>query len=241
MAERAGALPHLSARTRLLIALALAFGIAAVQRPDVLPPVAAIAALGLLLAPERRALLRRLRPAALLALAFLLVLPLMTGSTVLASVGPLSLYREGFEAGVLVATRLLAIVALSMALLAPVPAPDLVAALRGLGLPSLIADLALLTLRHLDETRAELRRAHLARQVRGGRARLRDLPDHAALLATSLIRAQARSERIWAAMRLRGHGAAPAAVLAPLRAPERMAIALAVVLALGLVVLDRGL
>jgi len=71
-----------------------------------------------------------------------------------------------------------------------------------------MADMTLLTLRYLADARAELARAELARQLRAGPVGWRALPDRAMILATSLIRAQDRAERVWAAMRLRGHGAA---------------------------------
>jgi len=231
----------LSARARLVVAFVLAFGIAAVQGLTLLPVVAVLAGLALAMAPGRRALLRRLRPAALLALAFLVALPLLTGTTPLLRLGWLTLTVEGAEAGLLVATRLLAIVTLTVVLLAPVPPFALVGAMRAMGLPGLMADLALLTLRYLDELKAELGRARLARRLRGGRARLRDLPDHALLLATALIRAQARSERLWAAMRLRGHGATLGPPAPGPGTRDRAAMAAALALALALPALDRGL
>lgn len=221
------------------MAFALAFGIAAVQGLALLPFVALLAGSALALAPERRALIRRLRPAALLALAFLLALPLLTGTAPLLQIGPFAATVEGAQAGVLVATRLLAIVTLTVVLLAPVPPFELVAALRALGLPALMADLALLTLRYLDELTAELRRARLARQLRGGQGRLRDLPDHAALLATALLRAQGRADRLWAAMRLRGYGAGLDPPVPPLDARDRAAMAAAVAMALALMALEQ--
>lgn len=241
MAEAGAAVPPLSPRARLVIALLLAFGIAALQGVRLLPAVLALAMLAVLLAPERGEILRRLRPPAVLALAFLLLLPVLSGSTPLVQAGPLVLTVEGLQAGLLVAGRLLAIVALVLTLLTPVAPVQLVAGLRGLGLPALMADLALLTLRYLDELGAELGRARLARQLRGGRARLRDLPDHGLLLATALIRAQVRADRLWAAMRLRGHGAGLAAPLPPLPGRDLAAIAAAAALALALVVTDRAL
>lgn len=239
MAETARRPPPLSARARLVMAVALAFGIAAVQGLSLLPVVALLAGSALALAPDRRALIRRLRPAALLALAFLVALPLLSGTTPLVQIGALAATVEGAQAGALVATRLLAIVTLTGVLLSPVPPFELVAALRALGLPGLMADLALLTLRYLDELTAELRRARLARRLRGGQGRLRDLPDHAALLVTALLRAQGRADRVWAAMRLRGYGAGLGPPAPPLGARDRAAMAAAAAMALALVALDR--
>lgn len=221
--------------------LALAFGIASVNGMTVLPLVALLAAGVALASGQAGTVLRRIRGPALLALALVLVLPLVSGQTVLAQLGPVSLRQEGAQAAALIGVRLLSIVALTLALLMPLSPFQLVGGLRGLGVPSLMADLAMLTLRYLEEVTAELRRARLARRLRGGRAHWRALPDHAFLLAGGLIRAQVRAERLWAAMRLRGYGAGLAAPAAPMRHRDRAGMAGAVLVALGIVWLDRNL
>lgn len=233
-------LPGLAARARLLMALVLAFAIAAIQGMDLLPFVAAGAALMVLTSPSRGEILRRLKVPVVLALAIMILMPLLSGTTPMARFGPLTLHAEGMQAGLLMATRLLAIVAITLTLLVPVSAFELVAALRSLRLPRVMADLAFLTLRYLGETTDELHRARLARRLRGGRSRLRDLPDHALLLATCLIRAQSRSERLWSAMRLRGYGSGAEPSPLPLHFRERAALAASLALAVVLVVLDRG-
>lgn len=230
-----------ASRTRLVVVLALGFGIAAVQGLAVLPFVIALAVAVVLASGQARLVLRRMRGPAALALGLGLVLPLIAGETLLAQLGPIALRLEGVQAAALIAGRLLAIVAITLALLAPLTPFQLVAGLRGLRLPALMTDLALLTLRYLDEVSADLRRAHLARQLRGGRRGWRALPDHARLLATSLIRAQARSERLWAAMRLRGYSTGLALPVAPLQARDRAAITGAAILACGVIWLDRAL
>lgn len=228
-----------SARTRLVIALVLAFGFATVQGLAVLPLVIA-SAIGVVLAcGAGRMVLRRMRGPLFLVLGLALVLPLISGATVLAQIGPVALRREGLEAAALIAGRLLSIVAVTLALLATLSPFDLVSGLRALRVPVLMTDLALLTLRYLDELTAELRRSAVARRMRGGGQGWRALSDHAQSLATSLIRAQARSERLWAAMRLRGYGAGPETALPPLQFPERLAIASAVMVAIGVIWLDR--
>lgn len=231
----------LTPRARLVIALILAFGIAAIQTLAALPLVVLIAVSVTLASGQAYLVLQRLRGPALLALGVLVVLSLSSGQSVLAQLGPVALRLDGVQAGALIALRLLSIVALTLALLTPLSAFQLAGALRGLGVPVLMADLALLTMRYLDEVSAELRRAHLARRLRGGRAGWRALPEHAALLATSLIRAQSRAERLWAAMRLRGYGTGLAMPVAPLRAPDWLAMGAATGAALAVLWLDRAL
>ncbi|PZX45672.1 cobalt/nickel transport system permease protein [Roseinatronobacter thiooxidans] len=235
---RAVATP-VSARARLVAAFVLAFGFAAVQTLDTLLALGAIAAVAVLAAGLSWRELARLRGAVVLACGFMVVLPMIAGETVFARIGPLTLYLEGAQAGALIAARLLAIVALTLALLSPVPVLQLVAAMRALGVPALMADLALLTLRYMDEVAAQLARARLARRLRGGRSGWRALPEHALLLATSLIRAQARSEQLWAAMRLRGYSSGLAAPAPPLLARDWGFMAGALVLALFVLWLDR--
>ncbi|TVP69487.1 MAG: cobalt ECF transporter T component CbiQ [Rhodobacteraceae bacterium] len=228
-----------SARARLILALVLAFGFASVQGLAVLPLVMALS-LGVVLAfGAVRVVLRRMRAPLVLVLALTVVLPLISGSTVLAQIGPVALQLEGLQAAALIAGRLLSIVAVTLALLATLSPFDLVAGLRALRVPALMTDLALLTLRYLDEVTAELRRAALARSLRGGMRGWRALPEHARGLATSLIRAQTRSERLWAAMRLRGYGLGAEAETPPLQKFERLAITGAVIVALGVIWLDR--
>jgi cobalt/nickel transport system permease protein len=228
-----------SARAKLVAAFGLAFSFAAVQRLETLPVLGVIATVALLATGLSWRELARLRGAVALACGFVVVLPLIAGETVLARIGPFSLYLEGLLAATVIAARLLAIVALTLALLSPVPVLQLVAAMRALGVPALMADLALLTLRYMDEVAAQLSRARLARHLRGGRSGWRGLPDYALLLATSLIRAQARSEQLWAAMRLRGYSAGLAAPAPPLQARDWGFMAGALVLALAVLWLDR--
>ncbi len=230
-----------SPRARLILALVLAFGFAAVQGLAVLPLVMALS-MGVVLAfGAGRVVLRRMRAPILLVMGIALVLPVISGPTVLAQIGPVALRLEGLQAAALIAGRLLSIVAVTLALLATLSPFALVTGLRALRVPALMTDLALLTLRYLDEVTAELRRAAIARSLRGGKRGWRALPDHALGLASSLIRAQARSERLWAAMRLRGYGMGPEPDALPLQNFERLAITGAVIVALGVIWLDRSL
>lgn len=221
------------------MALVLAFGFAAVDRVATAPLMIAIAAALAFVTGSPWLVLRRLRPAAVLALAFVLLFALMAGSTVAWQAGPLRFHVEGIGAGLLVASRLLAIVAVTLALLAPVPPDRLAVAVRGLGAPAVIGDLMLLTLRYVEELRGDILRARTARRMRGGPDGWRGLPQHGAGLAGALIRSQHRAERLWAAMRLRGYGSGLAAREPRLGARDLAWIALAAVLATGTILFDR--
>lgn len=231
---------QLSARSRLVAAFALAFGIASVQSLALLPAVAGLASAGVALSGQTRLVMRRLRAPTALAFCILLILPLLgTGDTLL-KIGPLTWHIDGAEAALLIVIRLLGIVALTLALLAPVSPFALVGAMRALGIPALLADLALLTLRYMNEMRDEITRALLARRLRGGRGGWAALHDHARLLAACLIRAQMRSERVWAAMRLRGYATGLASPVPALHRGDAVLMASAGLAALALVMFGWG-
>lgn len=240
MREAATRLLPSDPRARLLAALALAFGFASV-RDVALVPVIATLALGVMLAAgEPLRTLRRLRGPALLALAFVAILPLVSGATILWEVGPVRVRAEGLEAGLLIGGRLVSIVAVTLALLASVSPLRLAAALRGVGVPAAMADLALLTLRYFEELRGEIARVRLARRLRGGRDGWRSVGEHGLMLAALVIRSQRRSERIWAAMRLRGYDAIATPPPA-LDGRDRVVTALAAAIGIAVFVLGRSL
>ena len=222
------------------MAFIMAFGIAGVQDVRLVPVLLALGAVALWASGQARTLGPRLRGPLLVALALVAVLPLAAGTVPLARLGPLTWHADGLALAGLLAGRLLAIVAMTLALLAPVPPFRLVAALRALHVPPLLADLALLTLRYLAEMRSQLARAQLARRLRGGQGTWRALPEQALLLAACLIRAQGRGEQVWAAMRLRGHATGLAAPDTPLGARDIAALALASALACALLIWGRA-
>lgn len=199
-------------RLRLLLALGLAFACASVTALA-LVPVALALALGVAFSAGMgaRALARALRWPGLLVLGLSVVLPFASGETALWRFGPLVLRVEGLQAAALIAGRALAVVTLALALLGTVPMTRLVAGLRALGLPDLMADIALMMHRYLVEFARDLAAMRLAMALRGQPwcLRLAVLRGFGWMLASLLLRAHERAERIWVAMRLRGHGRAP--------------------------------
>lgn len=213
-AELAPERPIADPRLRILAVLVLAFSFSALHEPL---PLALMAVLTLALVRLSGvgfgSLARRLRLPGVVVAALVAVLPWTSGETVLASVGPLALRAEGTAAAVAIALRFLCIFTLVVLFLGALPLPRLIAALRGLGLPALMVDMALLTLRHIEDLRADLARMQVAMRLRGAprgfwRGRFRAT---GWLLASLLLRSHARSERVYHAMILRGHGAPGAA------------------------------
>jgi cobalt/nickel transport system permease protein len=222
------AAPH--PRTRLLVAVILAFGAAGLRDLAALPVLGAVVLVVIALARPPSGFVCRLRVPFLLALAIAVLVPLMAA-------GPVSYSTDTAQAATLMAARLLGIATMVLALLGGLSDFQLVAALRGLRVPVLICDLALLTLRYLHDIRTELARARLARDLRGGVTGWRALPEFGALLAVLMIRALKRSERVWAAMRLRGYHGHLVTAAVPFAARDYLAITTA----LGAAALLSGL
>lgn len=214
LAGAAPARPIVDPRLRIVAVLLLAFSFSVLHEPL---PLALMAILTLALVRLSRvglgSLARRLRVPGVVVAALVAVLPLTSGETVLASLGPLALRAEGMAAALGIALRFLCIFTLVVLFLGALPLPRLIAALRALGLPALMVDMALLTLRHVEDLRSDLGRMQVAMRLRGAprgfwRARFRAT---GWVLASLLVRSHARSERVYHAMILRGHGAPGAA------------------------------
>ncbi len=219
-------------RCKLLGLMTLMFAFAFVERVWLVPVMLAIALS--LYAASRLPLsfLRsRLRYPGYFLLGVVVLLPFFSGQTVLWQMGPLALRQEGLSAMLLIAGRFLAIVTTGFILLGTTPFLTLVAALRSLGLPPVLADMTLLTYRYLFDLAETLSQMKLAMRLRGfgqdqsgdrrGRAipflpRRSKLGNLSALAGTLLIRSYEQSERVYKAMRLRGYGYTSQSTTAPM-------------------------
>ena len=232
---------------KLVGLLALMAAFAQVQRLALLPLVWAVVAFlwGLSGLPLRRGL-RRLAAPGVLLIAFVLFLPFAVGDTLLWRWGSLALRWEGLEMALRMGGRGLALFALTMLLLETTPTSELLAALRQLGIPDLLLELAWLTQRYLQEMAAQWEQMQRAARLRGWRPRgslwrpgpslRQDLPFLAASVGTLLVRSYERSQRVYQALRLRGYGQAPLFPTAAGRDPWSWAASgLAVVVSVGLV------
>jgi cobalt/nickel transport system permease protein len=120
--------------------------------------------------------------------------------------GPFRLTWAGARAGLLIAGRALAILIVSLALLAAGPLDATLKAARSLWVPSLFVQLVLLTYRYIFVLAGELGRLRIGLRVRGFRNRTtwhayRTVGNLAGVL---LVRGFERAERVGQAMRCRG-------------------------------------
>lgn len=154
---------------------------------------------------------------------------------------PLTLRAEGLAAATGIALRFVAIFTLIVVFVGALPLSHLIGALRGLGLPALLVDMALLTLRHIEDLRHDLARMQTAMRLRGGYGWLGRFRATGWLLASLLLRSHARSERVYHAMILRGHGATGAALPDAASVPraDKWALAGLIALAASLLVVDH--
>lgn len=195
---------------KLLGLLALMVAFAAIQRLALLP-VIGVVAVGLwgISGLPWRLWLRRLAGPGVLVTGLILVLPFWLGETVIWRWGSLAVRWEGIAMVLRTGGRLGAIFTLSLLLLETTPLMELLAALRRLGIPDLLLELAWLTHRYLQELGSQWQHMRRAAQLRGwrpGGSLKQDLPFLASLLGTLLVRSYERSERVYQALRLRGYG-----------------------------------
>lgn len=151
----------------------------------------------------------RLRWPGTLLLLIAIVLPFSGGDTALWSLGPLTLYQEGLTLLLQLSIRIISLLTLGLVLFATTPFTTLIQAARSLGLPSILADMTLLSYRYLYELGEHLDQMQAAMRLRGlslTRLNRQKFGILAALIGSLLIRSYEQSDRVYQAMRLRGYG-----------------------------------
>ena len=126
--------------------------------------------------------------------------------------GPLALRQEGLLAAILIASRFTCIITIGVVLLGTTPLLTNIKAMRALGLPQIMADMALLTFRYLQEIGRDLRNMQTSMRLRGfnnRRLSLKGLRVLAWLSGSLLVYSYEHSESVYQAMILRGYGHAP--------------------------------
>ena len=154
-------------------------------------------------------LLRRLRYPSFFLLAMVLILPFISGQTIVMSLGPFDLRQEGLFSVLLIAIRFLSILTIGLVLFGTAPFLTTIKAMRALGLPAIMSDMVLLSFRYLHEIGSDLQKMQVAAKLRGfhhHRFSFRGLSVPAWLSGSILVRSYERSEWVYKAMILRGYG-----------------------------------
>lgn len=161
-------LHRLEPRCRLIGLGLLIGGFSAVRQPLLLAPMLLVA--GLILVISRLPIgfvLRRLRAPGVFVLVLGLMLAFVVGDTELWRMGPVAMRLEGLGQMMVIVCKLLAVVTTGLVLLGVAPLPTTVNAMRRLGLPSLLADMAILSYRYIHEIGDDLRSMRTAARLRG--------------------------------------------------------------------------
>lgn len=220
-------------RCKLIGLMALIFAFSFVGNLSILPAMVGVtAALFIVSKLPVSFMLTRLRYPGLFILAVILILPFVSGQTVVLSIGPLDVRQEGLISVFSIATRFLSILTIGLVLFSTTPFLTTIKSMRALGLPSILADMAFLFFRYLFEISDDLRRMEMAMRLRGLRVRrfsLHALRTLAWLGGSILVRSYERADRVYKAMILRGYGHAGRSQY-DLRASSRDLIALGVIL-----------
>ncbi len=152
-------------------------------------------------------LVSRLRYPGIFLLALALILPL-SGRTPLLDAGPVTLYEEGMLALLIIASRFVCILTVSLVLFGTAPFATTIKAMRSLGLPAILADMMMLSLRYIFEIGDRLERMERAmrlRGFRGSRFNWRNLRVLASMAGSIFVRSYEQADRVYKAMQLRGY------------------------------------
>ena len=203
-------LHHWEPRCRLIGLMALIFGFSFVRDLRLLPAMIAVSfALYAVSRLPASFLVTRLRFPGFFLLMMAVLLPFLSGQTVLLRIGPLALRQEGCLELLLIATRFLSILTTGLILFGTAPFLTTIKAMRALGLPPILADMTLFSYRYIYEIGDDLETMETAMGLRGFRARRpngRTLGVLASLAGSILVRSYEQSERVYKAMVLRGYG-----------------------------------
>ncbi len=197
-------------RFKLIGFLLLIFAFSFISELSILPAMLAVTAGTFLISRIPASfVLMRLRYPSFFILIIVLSLPFISGSDVIFSIGALEFNREGAEAALLIAVRFFSILTIGLILFSTAPLITSIKAMRALGLPTIIADMTLLTFRYLFEIGNYLHQMETALRLRGFNARrfsLKGLSTLSWLGGSILVRSYERSDSIYKAMILRGYG-----------------------------------
>ena len=203
-------LHRLEPRLKLVVLLAVAFAFSLVRDLRLVPIMFAITAgLYALSRLPVSFLVTRLRAPGMFMLIMAVFLPFFAGQTVWVRLGPLAVREEGVLSFLLIASRFVCILTVGLILFGTAPFTTTVRAMERLGMPSLLANMTLLSFRYLFEIGDNLARMETAMRLRGfraGRLSWRGLRVLAALAGSLLIRSFEQAERVYKAMKLRGYG-----------------------------------
>jgi cobalt/nickel transport system permease protein len=237
-ARSVGLLEGTTDRARLLAAGAMVVGIIAQHRVEPLLVALAVAfSLAVATRCPASSIVHRLRHVEGFLLLLLVLLPFSVPGDPMATMGPFTASWQGLTRAVAIALKVNAAALVILALVTRLEPARLGTALTGLGCPSGLAQLLVLTQRYVEVFRAEFTRLIDAMRARGfvagsNRHTWTTLGNLAGMM---LVRALDRAERVEEAMRARGFsGRLEPQLSPPFNAADRGLLLASVVACLGL-------
>ncbi|MGI0480082.1 cobalt ECF transporter T component CbiQ [Geminocystis sp. CENA526] len=153
-------------------------------------------------------LLSRLRYPGIFIIAVVILLPFLVGKTIILSLGFLSIKLEGTLLVILVVTRFICILTITLILFGTSPFLTTLKTLRSMGLSPILSDMILLTYRYLEELGDRLTRMQRALRLKGfqpHKITRRNLRVIANLMGSLFVISYEQSKLVYQAMILRGY------------------------------------
>ena len=141
-------------------------------------------------------------------LGVILLLPFLSGKTIVWQFGFLIIRQEGCLAVILIVSRFFSIMTTCLILFATSSFLTTLKGMRNLGISPIITDMLMLSYRYIFELSKQLNMMLKATRLRGfNRSKIswRNLSVYAALIGGLLVRSYQQSERVYQAMLLRGY------------------------------------
>ena len=154
-------------------------------------------------------LINRLQYPSLIILGIVGLLPFFSGTNIIWQYSIISIKLEGLQALLLITTRFIAIITITLILFGTTPFFTIIKTFRNWGLSPILGDMILLTYRYLFTIFDQLAILEKSAQLRGFNFRKftrKNLEVYANLIGNLLIRSYEQSHRIYQAMQLRGYG-----------------------------------
>jgi len=195
-------------RCKLIALLVLIFAYSFVRDLRLLPVILSVSgALYMVSRLPFSFLLARLRLPGFFLLMVAVLLPFLSGQTVLFYLGPLAVRKEGCLDLLIIAAKFVSILTIGIILFGTTPFLNTIKAMRALGLPPLLADMTLFSYRYIFEFGNDLKAMEKAMRLRGFRkSHPGGLGILASLAGSILVRSYEQAERVCKAMTLRGYG-----------------------------------
>ncbi len=144
-------------------------------------------------------------PAVLVLLMGLMVLFFSEGQ-ILITAGSLTITREGLLGMIILISRVMSILTLIVILFETTPFLDIITAMHNLGLPKILADMTLFTVRYIFTLNWQLKQMKKAIILRGFIGnKISSWKEYAILIGGILVRSFEQSDRVYKALAIRGY------------------------------------